>query len=66
MYTEVLVVINLFFQNCEISTLDVFFQNGTLLLSQVFSEDPVVSMRCRTFEPPRHQADAEKVPLTHS
>ena len=38
-------------------------QNGTLLLSQIFSEEPVQQIRCRTYEPPRHTADAEKVCL---
>ena len=37
------------------------FQNGTLLLSQLFSMEPVVNIKCRTYEPPRHAADSEKV-----
>ncbi len=38
-----------------------FLQNGSLLLAQIFSEDPVQQIRCRTYERPRHTADAEKV-----
>ena len=41
------------------------FQSGTLMLSQIFSEEPVVRIKCRTYELPRYVADAEKVIIVH-
>ena len=38
-----------------------FVQTGTLLLSQLFSVESVQGIKCRTYEPPRHAGDAEKV-----
>ncbi|KAI0237109.1 Rab3 GTPase-activating protein non-catalytic subunit [Lamellibrachia satsuma] len=38
----------------------IYTETGTLLLSQIFSDEVVQKIRCRTYEPPRHAGDAEK------
>lgn len=45
-------------------TLIVFHQNGVLLLAQLLHEDPVLRLKCRTYEIPRHPGVTEQV--THS
>jgi len=37
-----------------------YTEGGKLLLSQIFSEEPVSRIKCRTYETPRHMCDAEK------
>ena len=37
-----------------------YTETGKLLLSQIFNEEPVTRIKCRTYEPPRHSTDAEK------
>lgn len=36
-------------------------QNGVLLLSQLLHEDPVLRLKCRTYEVPRHPGVTEQV-----
>lgn len=41
--------------------LTVFHQNGVLLLAQLLHEDPVLRLKCRTYEIPRHPGVTEQV-----
>lgn len=36
-------------------------QNGVLLLAQLLHEDPVLRLKCRTYEIPRHPGVTEQV-----
>lgn len=36
-------------------------QNGVLLLAQLLHEDPVLRLKCRTYEIPRHPGITEQV-----
>jgi len=44
-----------------INWLSCMFQTGTLLLSQIFSEERIVRIKCHTYMRPRHIADVETV-----
>lgn len=39
-------------------------QNGVLLLAQLLQEDPVLRLKCRTYEIPRHPGVTEQVMYT--
>lgn len=39
-------------------------QNGVLLLAQLLHEDPVLRLKCRTYEIPRHPGVTEQVMCT--
>lgn len=41
-------------------------QNGVLLLAQLLHEDPVLRLKCRTYEIPRHPGVTEQVMHTQN
>lgn len=45
--------------NCV--TVEVCVQSGVLLLSQLLQEDPVLRLKCRTYETPLHPGVSEQV-----
>ncbi|MBN3324848.1 RBGPR protein, partial [Atractosteus spatula] len=42
-----------------------YTENGVLLLAQLLNEDPVLQLKCRTYEQPRHHGVTEQVACQH-